>query len=86
MEQSGNQQASEVDVTLETLTVFRSGTACTVNSCPGWVQLDNNALAVAIAAGGNDLYELHSDGQLWHYTGTPCNANGSSGYLQPHIY
>ena len=36
-----------------------------------WQQLDNNAATKAIAAAGNNLYQLHTNGKIWRYTGTP---------------
>jgi hypothetical protein len=36
-----------------------------------WQLLDNNAATAAIAADGADLYQLHQNGRIWKYTGTP---------------
>jgi hypothetical protein len=36
-----------------------------------WQELDNNAATVDIAAGGGNFYQLHNDGGIWKYTGTP---------------
>lgn len=38
---------------------------------PGWQQLDDNRLTTSITAGGAALYQLHSSGELFRYTGTP---------------
>jgi hypothetical protein len=38
---------------------------------PGWQQLDDNRLTTQIAASGSTLYQLHSNGELFQYTGTP---------------
>jgi hypothetical protein len=37
----------------------------------GKPQLDNNPAAKAIVAGPDALYQLHNDGSIWQYTGTP---------------
>jgi hypothetical protein len=38
----------------------------------GWELLDRNSRTVAIAADGDDLYQLHKEtGAIWVYTGTP---------------
>jgi hypothetical protein len=37
--------------------------------------LDNNRAAKAIAAGGRQLVQLHTDGSIWRSRGTPCNGN-----------
>ncbi len=64
-----------------------TGTPCNGDSCPGWSRVDNNARTGAIAA-GNDLYQLHtdpifqqhSDGSLWRYTGTECDGDFCPGW------
>jgi len=38
---------------------------------PDWEVLDDNAASVAIAAGGNNLYQLWSNGSTWKYVGPP---------------
>ena len=44
---------------------------------PGWQEVDDNPATLSIAAGasfgplGPTLYQLHSTGALWRYTGTP---------------
>ncbi len=38
---------------------------------PDWQLLDNNLATVAIVAEGNNLYQLHNNGRIWKYTGTP---------------
>ncbi|KAF5642035.1 beta-glucosidase [Fusarium sp. NRRL 52700] len=43
----------------------------TSTTTPGWQLLDNNAAAISIVADGADLYQLHSSGLIWFYTGTP---------------
>jgi hypothetical protein len=42
--------------------------------------LDNNPKTVAIAAAGDQLYQLHNDGWIWRYTGTPCSGNSCPGW------
>jgi hypothetical protein len=37
----------------------------------GWEVLDDNAATVQIVADGNELYQRHNSGRIWHYTGTP---------------
>jgi hypothetical protein len=38
---------------------------------------------VSVAWGGTGaLYELHSSGEIWKYTGTPCNGNVCSGWQE----
>jgi hypothetical protein len=41
--------------------------------------LDNNPQAAAIAA-GDLLYQLHKDGTIWRYTGTPCSGSSCPGW------
>ena len=36
----------------------------------GWQQIGDNINTVAIAAGGDSLYELHNNGHIWRYDGT----------------
>ena len=68
-----------------------TGTPCSGASCPGWRMLDNNPRTVAIAAGGGpgsgrptpigrELYQLHNDGAIWRYTGTPCSGSSCPGW------
>ncbi|MDQ0884896.1 matrixin family metalloprotease [Peribacillus sp. V2I11] len=38
---------------------------------PNWQELDNNSASVDIVADGNNLYQLHNNGGIWKYTGTP---------------
>jgi alpha-tubulin suppressor-like RCC1 family protein len=40
--------------------------------CPGWVKLDNNQRTVAIAAGGDKLFQLHNDGSIHQFTDEVC--------------
>lgn len=42
-----------------------------LNPFPNWQLLDNNPASVDIVADGNDLYQLHNDGRIWKFTGTP---------------
>jgi hypothetical protein len=57
-----------------------TGVACSGESCPGWQRLDNNSKTFVIAAGGNDLYQLHNDGWIWRYTGTACTGESCPGW------
>lgn len=36
-----------------------------------WQEIDNNPATKAIVAAGNNLYQLHNNGRIWRYTGTP---------------
>jgi Astacin (Peptidase family M12A) len=36
-----------------------------------WQLLDNNPATADIVAAGNNLYQLHKNGRIWKYTGTP---------------
>jgi peptidyl-Asp metalloendopeptidase len=61
--------------------IWRStGTACSGNSCPGWLRLDNNGASVRMAAGGGNLYQLHNTGKIWKSTGAACNGNSCPGW------
>jgi hypothetical protein len=42
--------------------------------------LDNNGATTAIAAGGNQLYQLHRDGRIWRSTGAPCQGESCPGW------
>jgi ribosomal protein L24E len=42
--------------------------------------LDNNNAALAIAAGSNQLYQLHNDGSIFRFTGTPCSGGSCPGW------
>ncbi len=42
-----------------------------LNLFPGWGELDNNLATVAIIASGDHLYQLHNNGRIWRFTGTP---------------
>jgi hypothetical protein len=42
--------------------------------------LENNVKTVAIAAGDNQLFQLHNDGWIWRYTGTPCSGDSCPGW------
>ena len=65
-----------------------TGVACSGESCPGWQRLDNNFRTGGISA-GDQLYQLHSKGQLfqrhndgwiWRYTGLPCTGDACPGW------
>jgi hypothetical protein len=66
-----------------------TGTPC----CAAWRKLDQNNLIVDIAGitdgsmghnpqffPGGSIFQLHSDGSIWRYTGTPCNGNACPGW------
>ncbi|MFZ0935866.1 MAG: hypothetical protein ACLP6W_23320 [Bryobacteraceae bacterium] len=57
-----------------------TGTPCSGNSCPGWLQLDNNPATVAIAGGGSQLYQLHNTGKIWVSTGAGCVLDSCPGW------
>jgi hypothetical protein len=42
--------------------------------------LDDNTKTVDIAADGGALYQLHNDGMIWRYTGTPCAGSACPGW------
>jgi len=42
--------------------------------------LDDNIKTVDIAADDGALYQLHNDGMIWRYTGTPCAGNACPGW------
>jgi hypothetical protein len=43
--------------------------------------LDNNPKAKAIS-GGDQVYQLHQDGSIWRYTGTPCRGTKCPGWQE----
>ncbi|MBK8277280.1 MAG: hypothetical protein IPK92_16060 [Nitrospira sp.] len=67
-----------------------TGTPCNGESCPGWQRLDNNGHTSSIVAAGNKLYQLHaaplyqlhSDGRIWRYTGPACAGESCPGWHQ----
>lgn len=50
---------------------LRNPTTVMKSLFPNWLELDNNAATVAVAADGNDLYQLHNTGKIWKYGGPP---------------
>jgi hypothetical protein len=40
---------------------------------PDWQQLDNNPATTEIVAASGNLYQRHSNGFIWRYTGTPLS-------------
>jgi hypothetical protein len=42
--------------------------------------LDNNPAAINIVASAGKLYQLHSNGGLWQYTGMPCSGSICPGW------
>jgi hypothetical protein len=64
-----------------------TGTPCSGNSCPGWQMLDDNIQTTRMVSGGgqldqlhgNLLYQLHSDGSIWRYTGAVIKNNSCPG-------
>jgi hypothetical protein len=67
-----------------------TGTPCSGSSCPGWQMLDGNFLTTQITSGagqlyqlhGGLLYQLHGDGSIWRYTGTPCGTSSCIGWQE----
>src|ERR1035441_1811940 len=55
---------------------------CAGSSCLGWVELDNNPITAFIAAGGGKLYQVHTDGTIWSYTGPACSGSSCPGWLK----
>ncbi len=43
-----------------------------------WQQLDNNKLTAQIVADGDKLYQRWSSGEVWQYTGQPCQTEATS--------
>ncbi|MGA3039783.1 MAG: hypothetical protein ABSF54_03210 [Bryobacteraceae bacterium] len=41
---------------------------------------DNNPAAVAIAASGGNLYELHNNGQIWKWASVACTGSSRPGW------
>src|ERR1035438_10838148 len=41
-----------------------------------------SASMVSVAWGGTGLYQLHTDGSIWQYTGVPCNGTVCSGWVE----
>jgi hypothetical protein len=67
-----------------------TGTPCSGNSCPGWQMFDDNFLTSQITSGpgqlyqlhGGPLYQLHTDGSIWRYTGIPCGGSSCIGWQE----
>jgi hypothetical protein len=65
-----------------------TGTPCSGDACPGWQRLDNNPSTFQVAAGGSQLYQLHADpiyqlhsnGRIWRYTGPRCDGDYCPGW------
>jgi hypothetical protein len=72
-----------------------TGTPCSGDSCPGWQMLDNNprtgtiAASNAALAGAGDptyqihrapVYQLHTTGAIWRYTGVECDGDFCPGW------
>ena len=56
-------------------------TPCTASACAGWTLIDANKRSRQIAAGGDTLFQLHVDGNLWRWDGrTACTAQGCPGW------
>src|ERR1022692_3421499 len=51
-----------------------------VTGTVGWMMLDDNPSTLAVVPGANTVYQQHTDGSIWQYTGTPCNSNGCGGW------
>jgi hypothetical protein len=49
---------------------------------PQWTMLDKNAATKDIAADGDKLYQRWGTGEIWQYTGTPCNGTNCAGWQQ----
>lgn len=46
-----------------------------------WQLVDNNtAIATLAVDTGGVAYELHNNGEIWQYTGTPCSGNSCPGW------
>ena len=74
---------------------IRSNT-CSGISCQGAVLLDDNPEASFITAGGSVippgntvppgykgwLVQMHNNGSIWQYTGTPCNGSSCPGWVE----
>ena len=40
------------------------------------------AASMASMAWGQELYQTHSDGTIWQYTGTPCKGGSCPGWIE----
>ena len=49
------------------------GGGCNGSFCPHWTLLDANPNTAEIAASGNKLYQRHTTGLIWEFTGVQCN-------------
>jgi hypothetical protein len=58
------------------------GTPCNGQVCSSWEMLNNDPLAIQIAAGAGTLYQLDSDGSVWQWNGTVCKGNTCSPWTQ----
>lgn len=54
--------------------IWRAGN-CGTSSCQGWDQIDNKPVSTAIAAGADQLYQLHLDGTIQRWQNTFCAGN-----------
>jgi hypothetical protein len=61
-----------------------TGKACTGSeSCPGWIEIDNNWDYLNYVVGAAGLLEQHgSDDSIWVYTGPACTGSYCSGWKQ----
>lgn len=72
-----------------------TGIPCNGDNCGGWAQIDANPHGTSIASGdpitmgssaalyqlhSDPLYQLHSTGKIWRYTGTECTAASCPGW------
>jgi hypothetical protein len=55
---------------------------CSGNTCQGATLLDNNPAASSITSGDGGLFQMHSNGSIWHYTGQPCTSTGCPGWAE----
>jgi hypothetical protein len=44
------------------------------------LRLDHNPKTVAIVAGRPWLFQLHNDGEIWSFTGSPCSGDSCPGW------
>src|SRR4030095_15670508 len=49
------------------------GGECNDSFCPHWTALDTNSNTAEIAASGTKLFQRHTNGVIWEFTGVPCS-------------
>jgi hypothetical protein len=55
---------------------------CYAGACPGWESLDINPATTTISAGAGTVFELHSNGQIWEWSGQGCSPGVCEGWIE----